>query len=124
MPFKPQVYADLLAQKIEEYTKQGLSLTKIKDVIEFGFEDQNVLQDYALFVNEMKITDREKDILLSIVEKKRSGELKIQDLENGQVSVLKIDEKTTEYPKDFWALAMMNTLKDYLSRPISVTFES
>lgn len=114
----------ILAQKIEGYTKQGLSLTKIKDAIEFGFEDENALQNYTLFVSKMKITERKKGILLSIVEKKRTGELKIRDLESGQVSVLKIDEKTTEYPKDFWALAMMNTLKDYISRPVSITFES
>lgn len=113
-----------LAQKIEQHSKQGLSLTKIKDAIEFGFEDQNALQNYTDFVSRMKITEREKQVLLSIVEKKRSGELQIRDLENGQVSVLKIEEKIIEYPKDFWALAMMNTLKDYISRPVSITFES
>lgn len=114
----------VLAQKIDEHMKNGLSATKIKEAIEFGFEDENALQNYTVFVNTMKITDREKDILLSIVEKKRPGELQIRDLESGQVSTLKIDQKTTEYPKDVWALAMMSTLKEYTARPVSITFES
>jgi hypothetical protein len=86
-----------LSAKLADMSKDGLPLTSIAGILKEIEERESVPDTYFALVDALAISDREKKLLYSIVEKKRNGTLFVSDKKTlGEVARLKI----SEFPKD------------------------
>jgi len=73
-----------LAKKMEEFMKNGLAINRIVEMIGSKREYEAACDNYYNLVSTMPISEREKEVLVSIVKKKRAGKLTITDKKIGK----------------------------------------
>jgi len=120
-----------LAQKIDEYSKQGLPLDYIANLIKKGKEFENMTHTFNEYVDSLSLSDAEKKILRSIIEKKRIGILEISNKVNGKTLWdIKLNEKIVNDPlikSQDLAMKILEGLKKCHIRcgdNLMITFES
>lgn len=121
-PTREEVYA--LAQKIDKQTKNGLPLNKIAWLIGTKTEYEQAVPNYLLAVNSMLLTDNEKRVLRSVIEKERKGVLTILDAKSERE--LKEIQIPPKYFKEFntnqTALYLIYNLRKYAKQNIKIIF--
>ena len=101
-----------LAEKIKMSFDNGLPLNNVVDIIFSREEYESSIDKYNELVNKLNLTDKEKKILVSIVEKKREGVLSI--LVNK--SSTKIDEVEIKNATSFSNEDLALDLREFLTR--------
>jgi hypothetical protein len=90
-----------LALDLQKMTTEGLALTSVVEVLEETNRENMVLDLYGNFIEQLKISKKEKDILMSIIEKKKAGLLVISDRQSlDKLAEAKIPEFSSakDYP--------------------------
>ena len=121
-PTREEVY--VLAQKIDKQTKNGLPLNKIAWLIGTKIEYEQAVINYVAMVNSTSLTDNEKRVLNSIVEKERKGTLTILDAKSEkEIREIPIPPKEfKEFEKNQTALYLMYNLSKYTKQNIKIMF--
>ena len=76
-PARSDVYE--LAKKLDDHMKNGLAVNRIQELIQTKADYESTPHTYDALIDTLHITDKEKNVLRSIVERKRSGTLMILD---------------------------------------------
>ncbi len=114
-----------LAKNIKQLFDQGLALNQVADLVTERGEYENSVFEYSELVSKMHLTDKEKKILNSIVEKERSGTLSIMTDKHS----IKIDEleigKNSEGTKYDIALSLIKFLGRFrYAKGLAIEFSS
>lgn len=112
---------------MDKYMKSGLPVNRITELI-VSKENYELAPDlYYKMIEIMQVTDKEKKILRSIVEKRRSGKLAILDpktkTELGEISVPS-DVGSEKYPQNYLAAQLISHLLKFKDREVEIIFYS
>jgi|GEM_PF-1935218 len=122
-PVREVVYS--LGKLIDEKIKTGLSSTKMKEVIESAFNYEDAPKNFTALVKNLHITEVEKALLISIVDKKRVGELEIRDSDSDEVIVnIQVPQNTVHASQEHLALEMIDAFENIKTKSIKITFVS
>jgi len=114
-----------LAKMMDDFMKDGLTLNRIKELINSRSEYEAACKNYYAMVNGMQINDKGKRMLNSIVEKKRTGTLMISDAQTaeelGEINIPKDVEKD-EHSQNDLAIELIRCLSRYKDKNIEVMF--
>jgi hypothetical protein len=114
-----------LAKMMDDFMKDGLTLNRIKKLIDSRSEYDSACKNYYAMVNGMQINDKGKRMLASIVEKKRTGTLMISDAQTaeelGEINIPKDVEKD-EHSQNDLAVELIQCLSRYKDQKIEIMF--
>ncbi len=119
---REEVYS--LAESMKQYMKDGLAVNRIVELISVKRDYDRAPEYYNMLIDALLISDKEKDVLKSIVTRKRAGTLVITDQETGAIDELKIDEGIADiaYTHSEMAATLMLHLSEYRGKRIEITF--
>ena len=110
------------ARIIDEQVEAGLIITRVKDFIESAFNYENAPQNLISFVNTLDITEKEKQILYSILNEKRAGGLEVRSRNTGHIlSSISISDEETNHPNSL-ATNLYGFLKKFDKNQITISF--
>jgi hypothetical protein len=115
-----------LAKKIDKYTRSGLAVDRIRELIQTGSDYEQAVEKCNLMIDAMQLTDKEKSVLKSIVTQKRKGVLEVTDKQKrkkiAQISIPpKNFQELTESEKSI-ALYLIANLNKYIKQPLEISF--
>lgn len=115
----PEVIA--IVAKMQEMVQEGFPLNWFAKVIGKKQEIEDAVPSFHSYVDTLKISDNEKKVLVSIVEKKRSGE--VSCLIDG-TDVASFNIKNAGVPKEVVATALREALEKILEKiPEGLAYE-
>lgn len=120
---REEVFA--LARKMDEFMQDGLAVNKITKIINTKKEFDDSVKTYYDLVDSMKIGEKERTVLKSIVDNKRSGTLMIVKPKTmEEIEGIKISEeiKDEKYTKNYIAIMLISHLLQYKDKEIGITF--
>ena len=114
-----------LAQKIDDLTRNGLPLNRVPELLEEIDNIEISPEVFDTLVGSLQITDNEKKVLRSIVEKKRAGELEVLDPKTKEeIATYKIPKDTgkddSQHKKNVEGLALF--LAQFVGQKIEIVF--
>lgn len=124
-PLREEVYA--LAKMLDEFTAKGLPIAEAMALIETQKNYEMAGETYNDMVdNALRISDKEKRVLKSIVDEKRFGILTIIDSRTGRM----LEQVNTsgaapkgEFTKNNLASFLIWSLSRYKNQELKITFE-
>lgn len=101
-----------LVEKLDGAVRNGFPLNRIKALIESKQSYEDALPAFTAYVETLALSENEKGVLLSIVERKRHGELAflVEDTEFAKCEIT-FEEDTT---KEVLAVQLVRTLQTVL----------
>ncbi|MDA3815339.1 MAG: hypothetical protein PF549_03155, partial [Patescibacteria group bacterium] len=114
-----------LAKKMDEFMQDGLAVNKIIKIIETKKEFEGAVNTYYDLVDIMKVGEKEKKVLRSIMDNQRSGTLMIVEPKTmREIDGIKIPEelKDEKYAKNSLAVILVSRLAQYKDKEIGITF--
>jgi hypothetical protein len=102
-----------IAMKMEEMSQNGFPTTKMTEIIGIKRTYENAVPTYHEFIDCLEISDKEKRVLLSIVDRKRSGEIECY-VDNEVISSFKIN--TVDVPVELVAFEVSKSINKIITR--------
>ena len=124
-PIRAEVFT--LAEKMDKYMGSGLPVNRITELIVSKENYELAPNLYYKMVEIMQVTDKEKGVLRSVLEKRRSGKLIIVDPKT-QTELAEInipsDIGTEKYTQNYLAAQLISHLLEFKDRKIEIMFYS
>ena len=119
----------LLAKKMLDYMEKGLAVNKITVLITTQKNLESAPDLYYKMVDAMQVTDKEKKVLRSIVERKRSGTLTVLDFKTkDELSKLEVnitpDIENYDNLPNHLAIKLLEHLSEFKDKKIEIIFSS
>ncbi|MDP3957722.1 MAG: hypothetical protein Q8Q10_04445 [bacterium] len=114
-----------LANLIAGEMANGLALNRIAALVGSKREHEGAYDKYLSVVTTLNISEKEKQILRSIVEKKRSGILTISESASGKdIAWITLPEEVsnTDFPVNDLASILLQKLPEFQGKKISISF--
>jgi hypothetical protein len=114
-----------LAKRMNEMMKNGMPVNYITRMIDSKGELENLVVNYHSLVDALRTGEKEKRLLHSIVDEKRTGILSVVDPKTMQeISHMEIPkiEKIDDYLADELAFNIIRLLKKYEGKEIGISF--
>lgn len=112
-----------LVEKMNGAAKSGFPLNRFKEIVEMKQTIEGALSNFAEYVATLPVSDNEKRVLHSIVEKKRSGELSF--IINGdEFAKCKIPPEDEQESREILAMKLVHAIQTILdSMPKETAYE-
>lgn len=118
-----------LAKIIDQHTLAGLPLNEIANQISFRRQLETTKNDFQEWLTQLEISENERKLLRSIVEKRRMGTVTFMDKQTGKdIFEFKIPELARDSSTPTWMVNFEHFLKDAIARStgkgIEIWFEA
>jgi len=122
---REKVYS--LAQKMGEHMQSGMAVNRIVELIS-SKRDYELIPDtyYTLVDHVLQVTENEKRVLRSILERKRAGTLTVIDPKSRtELEIIKIPQQAAskDYAPNIFAAELIQILSKFKDQRIEIVFE-
>lgn len=112
-----------LSKIMGEHMKNGLAVNRIAGLVESKKDYETATETYQMMVDELKITEKEKGVLKSIVTGKRPGVITIINDETSEdLAEIIILKEVESMEMNEVATTLIGHLRQYMGKKISIRF--